>query len=83
MKGDLALNKTFASKCYATYPTRIKWEREAKELDTYMWNMKRHFKYLKMEDDSKISTAILFLTDNALLWRHRVALQFTQVIKKA
>ncbi|VVA20343.1 PREDICTED: retrotransposon gag domain [Prunus dulcis] len=45
-------------------------KREAKELDTFLWNIERYFKYLKMdEDESKISTTTLFLTDNALMWR--------------
>ncbi|CAN6684103.1 unnamed protein product [Malus baccata var. baccata] len=50
-------------------PKSYNGKREAKELDTFVWNVERYFKYLKLEDDeSKISTATMFLADNALMW---------------
>ncbi|KAI5334983.1 hypothetical protein L3X38_025116 [Prunus dulcis] len=60
-------------------PKSFNKKREAKELDTFLWNIERYFKYLKMDDDeSKITTTTLFLTfsltmlscgDTVDLWR--------------
>ncbi|CAL2230769.1 unnamed protein product [Prunus armeniaca] len=39
----------------------------------------KYFKYLKLEDDEpKINTATLFLTDNALMWWHRRFMKIEQ-----
>ncbi|CAN6708067.1 unnamed protein product [Malus baccata var. baccata] len=57
----------------------LKGDREAKELDTFVWNVERYFKYLKLEDDeSKISTATMFLADNALMWWRRRSMEIEQ-----
>ena len=77
VKGDWALCKEAAlnksqgpkeTKALDSFkPKSFNVKREAKELDTFLWNMERYFKYLKLEDDeSKISTATLFLADYAL-----------------
>ncbi|KAI5324160.1 hypothetical protein L3X38_033233 [Prunus dulcis] len=83
VKGDWALckeailNKTRTPKepkvLDSFKPKFYNGKREAKELDTFLWNIERYFKYLELEDDEpKINTATLFLTDNALMWwRHR------------
>ncbi|CAL9000247.1 unnamed protein product, partial [Prunus brigantina] len=53
-------------------PKSYNGKREAKELDTFLWNIEKYFKYLKLEDDEpKINTATLFLTNNFLMWWHR------------
>ena len=60
-------------------PKSFNGKREAKELDTFLWNMERYFKYLKLEDDeSKISTATTFLADNALMWWRRRSMEIEQ-----
>ncbi|KAM2040023.1 hypothetical protein ACFX1T_013414 [Malus domestica] len=60
-------------------PKSYNGKREAKELDTFMWNVERYFKYLKLEDDeSKISTATMFLADNALMWWRRRSMEIEQ-----
>ncbi|CAL8091250.1 unnamed protein product [Prunus armeniaca] len=54
-------------------------KREANELDTFLWNIEKYFKYLKLEDDEpKINTATLFLTDNALMWWRRRSMGIEQ-----
>ncbi|CAN6567559.1 unnamed protein product [Malus baccata var. baccata] len=60
-------------------PKSYNGKREAKELDTFVWNVERYFKYLKLEDDeSKISTATMFLADNALMWWRRRSMEIEQ-----
>ncbi|CAN6728768.1 unnamed protein product [Malus baccata var. baccata] len=60
-------------------PKSYNGKREAKELDTFVWNVERYFKYLKLEDDeSKISTATMFLADNALMWWRSRSMEIEQ-----
>ncbi|KAL6284436.1 hypothetical protein ACE6H2_015365 [Prunus campanulata] len=54
-------------------------KREVNELDTFLWNIERYFKYLKMKDDEpKITIATLFLTDNAFMWWRRRSIEIDQ-----
>ncbi|CAL8135286.1 unnamed protein product [Prunus armeniaca] len=89
VKGDWALckeavlNKTRTPKepkvLDSFKPKSYNGKREAKELDTFLWNIERYFKYLKLEDDEpKINTATLFLTDNALMWWRRRSMEIEQ-----
>ncbi|KAI5328460.1 hypothetical protein L3X38_027857 [Prunus dulcis] len=89
VKGDSALckeavlNKTRTPKepkvLDSFKPKSYNGKREAKELDTFLWNIERYFKYLKLEDDEpKINTATLFLTDNALMWWRRRSMEIEQ-----
>ncbi|KAI5316910.1 hypothetical protein L3X38_036617 [Prunus dulcis] len=89
VKGDWALckevvlNKTRTSKepkvLDSFKPKSYNGKREVKELDTFLWNIERYFKYLKLEDDEpKINTATLFFTDNALMWWHRRSMEIEQ-----
>ncbi|KAM1847839.1 hypothetical protein ACFX14_012057 [Malus domestica] len=95
LKGDVAFCKEAVVKQFVQGPREIKaldskvidsfkpksynGKREAKELDTFMWNVERYFKYLKLEDDeSKISTATMFLADNALMWWRRRSMEIEQ-----
>lgn len=89
MKGDWALCKEAALRgshgprdlkiVDSFKPKPFDGKREAKELDTFLWNMERYFKHLKLEDEeSKISTATLFLTDNALMWWRRRSMEIEQ-----
>ena len=89
VKGDWALCKEAAlnksqgpreTKALDSFkPKSFNGKREAKELDTFLWNMERYFKHLKLEDDeSKISMATLFLTDNALMWWRRRSMEIEQ-----
>ncbi|CAL8996076.1 unnamed protein product [Prunus brigantina] len=68
VKGDWALckevvlNKTRTPKepkvLDSFKPKSYNGKREAKQLDTFLWNIERYFKYLKIEDDEpKINTA--------------------------
>ncbi|KAL6286186.1 hypothetical protein ACE6H2_010576 [Prunus campanulata] len=76
VKGDWALCKEAVLNKIRT-PKEPK--AEAKELDTFLWNIERHFKYLKLEDDEpKITTTTLFLTDNALMWWRRRSMEIDQ-----
>ncbi|CAL8989416.1 unnamed protein product [Prunus brigantina] len=60
-------------------PKSYNGKREAKELDTFLWNIERYFKYPKLEEDElKINTATLFLTDNALMWWRRRSMEIDQ-----
>ncbi|KAM1624981.1 hypothetical protein ACFX2K_023117 [Malus domestica] len=60
-------------------PKSYNGKREAKEVDTFVWNVERYFKYLKLKDDeSKISTATMFLADNALMWWRRRSMEIEQ-----
>ncbi|KAI5332170.1 hypothetical protein L3X38_022299 [Prunus dulcis] len=89
VKGDWALckevvlNKTRTPKepklLDSFKPKSYNGKREAKELDTFLWNIERYFKYLKLEDDEpKINAATLFLTDNALMWWRRRSMEIEQ-----
>ncbi|CAL8092012.1 unnamed protein product [Prunus armeniaca] len=89
VKGDWALckevvqNKTRTPKepkvLDSFKPKSYNGKREAKELDMFLWNIERYFKYLKMEDDEpKINIATLFLTDNALMWWGRRSMEIEQ-----
>ncbi|CAL2270475.1 unnamed protein product [Prunus armeniaca] len=89
VKGDWALckeavlNKTQTPKELKVLdsfkPKSYNGKREAKELDTFLWNIERYFKYLRLEDDEpKINTATLLLTDNALMWWHRRSMEIKQ-----
>ncbi|CAL2267189.1 unnamed protein product [Prunus armeniaca] len=89
VKGDWALckeavlNKTRTPKepkvLDSFKPKSYNGKREVKELDTFLWNIERYFKYLKLEDDEpKINTATLFLTDNALMWWRRRSMEIEQ-----
>ncbi|KAM1935795.1 hypothetical protein ACFX15_019800 [Malus domestica] len=95
LKGDVAFCKEAVVKQFVQGPREIKaldskvidsfkpksynGKREAKELDTFVWNVERYFKYLKLEDDeSKISTATMFLADNALMWWRRRSMEIEQ-----
>ncbi|CAL9000751.1 unnamed protein product, partial [Prunus brigantina] len=89
VKGDWALcketvlNKTRTPKepkvLDSFKPKSYNGKREAKELDTFLWNIERYFKYLKLEDDEpKINTTTLFLTDNALMWWHHRSMEIEQ-----
>ena len=89
VRGDWALCKEAAlsksqglkeTKAFDSFkPKSFNGKREAKELDTFLWNMEKYFKYLKLEDDeSKVSTATLFLTDNALIWWRRWSMEIEQ-----
>ena len=47
-------------------------ERDAKELDNYLWHMIRYFEAIALTDEAtKVRTATLYLTDNATLWWRR------------
>ncbi|CAL8169827.1 unnamed protein product [Prunus armeniaca] len=89
VKGDWALckeavlNKTRTPKepkvLDSFKPKSYNEKREAKELDMFLWNIERYFKYLKLEDDEpKINTATLFLIDNTLMWWRRRSMEIEQ-----
>ena len=47
-------------------------KRDAKELDNFLWHMKRYFEAIALTDEAtKVCTTNLYLTDNATLWWHR------------
>ncbi|XP_008230434.1 PREDICTED: uncharacterized protein K02A2.6-like [Prunus mume] len=80
---EAVLNKTRTQKepkvLDSFKPKSYNGKREVKELNTFLWNIKRYFKYLKLEDDEpKINTATLFRTDNALMWWRRRSMEIEQ-----
>uniref|UniRef100_A0A803N9L9 Uncharacterized protein n=1 Tax=Chenopodium quinoa TaxID=63459 RepID=A0A803N9L9_CHEQI len=52
-------------------PPRLEGNRDPKALDNFLWSVERYFEDMHVEDDaSKICTATMYLSDNAILcWR--------------
>ncbi|RVW70687.1 hypothetical protein CK203_062025 [Vitis vinifera] len=50
-------------------PHTFSGKRDAKELDNFLWHMKRNFEAITLTDEATmVRTATLYLTDNATLW---------------
>ena len=46
-------------------------KRDAKELDNFLWHVERYFEAITLTDeDIKVYTATIYLTNNATLWWH-------------
>ena len=61
-------------------PHTFSGQRDAKELDNYLWHMERYFEAIGFKDEAtKVPTATLYLIDNATLWWRR---KFLEVEKK-
>ena len=57
-------------------PHSFSGNRDAKELDNYLWHMERYFEAIELNDDAtKVRTATLYLIDNATLWWRRKFLE--------
>ena len=53
-------------------PQTFSGQRDAKELDNFLWHMERYFEAITLTDEAmKVRTATLYLTDNATLWWRR------------
>ena len=53
-------------------PHMFSGKRDAKELDNFLWHMKRNFEAITLTDEATmVRTATLYLTDNATLWWRR------------
>ena len=53
-------------------PHTFSGQRDAKELDNFLWHMERYFEAVALTDEAtKVRTATLYLTDNATLWWRR------------
>ena len=53
-------------------PHSFSGNRDAKELDNYLWHMERYFEAIGHNDEAtKVRTATLYLIDNSTLWWHR------------
>ncbi|ERM94690.1 hypothetical protein AMTR_s00011p00232440 [Amborella trichopoda] len=53
-------------------PNSYKGTRDAKELENYLWQMEQDFRASKIDDEEvKVSTAAMYLTDDAMLWWRR------------
>ena len=53
-------------------PHTFSGQRDAKELDNFLWHMERYFEEIALTDEAmKVRIATLYLTDNATLWWHR------------
>ena len=47
-------------------------QRDAREVDNFLWHMEQYFKAISLEDEQmKVQTAILYLKDTATLWWRR------------
>ena len=50
-------------------PHTFSGQRDAKELDNFLWHMERYFKAIALTDEAmKVRIAMLYLTDNVTLW---------------
>ena len=53
-------------------PHTFSGQRDAKELDNFLWHMERYFEAITLTDEAvKVRTAMLYLTNNATLWWRR------------
>ena len=53
-------------------PHTFNGQRDAKELDNFLWHMDRYFEVIALTDEAtKVCTTTLYLTDNATLWWRR------------
>ena len=53
-------------------PHTFSGNRDAKELDNFLWHMERYFEAIALTNEAaKVRTATLYLTDNATLWWRR------------
>lgn len=53
-------------------PSRYEGKRDPKALDNFLWSVERYFEAMHVEDDaSKICTATMYLSDDAVLWWRR------------
>ncbi|KAK9713491.1 hypothetical protein RND81_06G030600 [Saponaria officinalis] len=61
-----------APKIKVPEPPKYNGKRDAKELDNFLWSVERYFNHLQIQDDaSKITTATMYLSDDAILWWRR------------
>ena len=61
-----------APKVEVPKPHTFNGQRDAKELDNFLWHMERYFEAIALTDEAtKVRTATLYLTDNATLWWRR------------
>ena len=61
-----------APKVEVTKPHTFIGQRDAKELDNFLWHMERYFETIALIDEAmKVCTATLYLIDNATLWWRR------------
>lgn len=64
-----AMNLLGTSKVEVPKPKPFDGKRDAKEVDNYLWHMERYFKAMAvLEEDAKVRTAVLYLTDPTTLW---------------
>ncbi|RVW74266.1 hypothetical protein CK203_051029 [Vitis vinifera] len=61
-----------ASRVEVPKPHGFSGNRDAKELDNFLWHMERYFEVIALTDEAaKVRTATLYLTDTTTLWWHR------------
>ncbi|RVW34490.1 hypothetical protein CK203_110300 [Vitis vinifera] len=61
-----------ASRVEVPKPHRFSGNRDAKELDNFLWHMERYFEAIALTDEAaKVRTATLYLTDTTTLWWRR------------
>ena len=79
MRQELAIYKTaLSARVMATHeaprvevpkPHTFSGQRDANELDNFLWHMERYFEAISLTNEAtKVRTATLYLTDNATLW---------------
>ena len=78
LRQEVAIYKTaLSARAMATHeaprvevpkPHTFNGQRDAKELDNFLWHMERYFEAIALTDEAtKVRTATLYLTDNATL----------------
>ncbi|RVX18580.1 hypothetical protein CK203_006406 [Vitis vinifera] len=68
-----------ASRMEVPKPHRFSGNRDAKELDNFLWHMERYFEAIALTDEAvKVRTTTLYLTDTTTLWWRR---RFTDMEK--
>ena len=72
LRQEVAIYKTALSARVMATHKAPSGQRDAKELDNFLWHMERYFEAITLTDEAtKVRTATLYLTDNATLWWRR------------
>ena len=70
---------THAPRVDVPKPKGFSGNRDAKELDAFIWGMEQYFQAIKMTvDEDKVQTASLYLHDTAQLWWRRVSQEISK-----
>ena len=70
--GSTSLDREREARVEDPKPPIFKGVRDAQEVDNFLWHLENYFKYNRVRsDENKINTAVLYLTELAILWWKR------------